>query len=88
MKIRLRTGEIAEACGIEGDLLTLSSPRAFAPGSPICFTAVFAGGEREFEGRTIGSKRLEDRRFEVRMRFVNLRRHDRELLLREMESSR
>ncbi len=40
--------------------------------------------ERSFEGRTIGSKRVEDGRFEVRMRFVNLRRADRELLLGEL----
>jgi hypothetical protein len=84
----LHTGEVAEACAIDGNLLTLSSPRAFPPGSPICFAAFFAGSERGFEGRTIASKRLDDRRFEVRMRLVNLRRHDRELLLREMEGAR
>jgi hypothetical protein len=87
MQIRLQTGELAEARAIDGNLLTLLSPRAFAPGSPIGFSAIFDDGERAFEGRTIESKRLGDQRFEVRMRFVNLRRHDRELLLRGMGSS-
>ena len=83
MKLRLATGEEGEATAIDGNLLTLLSPRAFAPGAPICFSTL-GEAERSFEGRTIGSKRLEDGRFEVRMRFVNLRREDREVLLREL----
>ncbi len=68
---------------MDGNLLTLLSPRAFAPGAPIRF-AILGEVERSFEGRTIASKRVEDGRFEVRMRFVNLRRPDRELLNREL----
>jgi hypothetical protein len=81
MKIRLESGEDAEARAFDGNLLTLLSPRAFAPGSPIRFVATPDGEERHFEGRAIGSKRIDDSHFEVRMRFVNLRRGDRELLL-------
>ncbi len=83
MKLRLATGEEGEATAIEGNLLTFLSPRAFAPGAPIRFSTL-GEAERSFEGRTIGSKRVEDGRFEVRMRFVNLRREDREVLLREL----
>jgi hypothetical protein len=88
MEIRLLTGEMAEARTVDGNLVTLLSPRAFAPGSPIGFSATFDEGERAFEGRTIASKRLDDQRFEVRMRLVNLRRDDRERLLRGIGSSR
>jgi len=80
LKIRLDSGEDAEARTFDGALLTLLSPRAFAPGAPIRFVLVLDGGERPFEGRTIGSKRVDEVRFEVRIRFVNLRRADRELL--------
>lgn len=83
MKLRLATGEEGEATAIDGNLLTFLSPRAFAPGAPIHFSTL-GEAERSLEGRTIGSKRVEDGRFEVRMRFVNLRREDREVLLREL----
>ncbi|KPK16655.1 MAG: hypothetical protein AMJ62_04755 [Myxococcales bacterium SG8_38] len=81
MQIRLETGEEAEAQAVDGSVLTLHSPRAFAPGSPIRFVARLEHEERHFEGRTVGSKRIDERRFEVRMRFVSLRRADREALV-------
>ncbi len=80
MKVRLETGEEAQAQRLEGNSLTLLSPRAFPPGSPIRFSTAEADEQRQFEGRTIGSKRAEEELFEVRLRFVNLRRRDRELL--------
>lgn len=87
MKLRLETGEEGDATAIDGDVLTLSSPRAFAPGAPIRFSASSGETVRSFEGRTIGSKRIDDGHFEVRMRFVNLRRVDREWLLQELPLS-
>ncbi len=80
MKLRLDSGEDAEACSFDGVVLTVLSPRAFAPGAPIRFSATAGGDARSFEGRTIGSKRVDDAHFEVRLRLVNLRRVDRELL--------
>jgi hypothetical protein len=80
VKIRLDSGEEAEATAFDGNLLTLRSPRAFAPGAPIRFKTADESA-RPFEGRSIGSKRIDDQRFKVRMRFVNLRRSDRELLI-------
>ncbi len=80
VKLLLDTGEDAEARTFDGALLTFSSPRAFAPGAPIRFTTTSEGDVRSFEGRALGSKRVDDARFEVRMRFVNLRRDDREFL--------
>jgi hypothetical protein len=76
----LESGEDAEAVAYDGNLLTLRSPRAFAPGSPIRFAAAADGEVRNFEGRAIGSRRIDDAHFEVRMRFVNLRRDDRDFL--------
>jgi len=84
MKVRFDTGDEGEATSIEGNVLTLSSPRAFAPGAPIRFCAAGGREARMFEGRTIGSKRVDGERFKVRMRFVNLRRTDRDALLREL----
>ena len=81
MKVRLDSGEDAEARTFDGVVFTVWSPRAFAPGAPICFSATAEGDTRHFEGRVMGSKRIDDTHFEVRLRFVNLRRADRELLV-------
>jgi len=81
MDVSLQTGRAAELLAVEGSIATLRSPSAFAPGSPMRFTAAFEKIERSYEGRAIGSKRQADQSFEVRMRFVNLRREDREALL-------
>ena len=80
MEARLESGEDVVLGSFDGAVLVLRSPRAFAPGSPIRFRTVSAEDSRAFEGRTIGSKRI-DEAFEVRLRLINLRRADRELLL-------
>jgi len=81
VKVRLESGEEAEARTLDGNVLTLRSPRAFAPGSPIRFSVTLDDQDpRSFEGRALGSKRTDDEGFDVRMRFVNLRRGDRERL--------
>jgi hypothetical protein len=88
MKVRLESGEQAEARGFDGNVLTLRSPRAFPPGSPIRFTvAVEEEVARSFEGRALGSRRADEIGFEVRMRFVSLRRVDREWLVARLGPS-
>ena len=82
MKLRLHSGEDVRSIRFDGNLLTLQSPRAYAPGAPIRLELLLDEERRSLEGRTIGSKRIEDGVFEVRLRFVNLRRADRELLAR------
>lgn len=84
MKLRLESGHDALGLRFDGKLLKLTSPLAFAPGSPIRFTAIVEAGERSFEGRVLGSKRMDEQGFEVRLRLVNLRRDDRELLLKNL----
>jgi len=86
VEIDLDGGDKAEIRSFQGNILAFLSPRAFAPGAPIRFGAVIGDRRRAFEGRSIGSRREEGDRFEVRMRFVNLRRDDREALLAAIES--
>jgi hypothetical protein len=81
MRVRLESGEEGEAAKLQSNVLTLLVPRAFAPGSPIRFVLFFDADERAFEGRTLGSKRVSAGCFEVRLRFVNLRKSERELLM-------
>ena len=87
MKIRLESGEEADAQRFDGTSLTMLSPRPFAPGSPIRFALADDGeaAARNLEGRTIGSKRVDDALFEVKLRFVNLRREERELLKQKVD---
>jgi hypothetical protein len=80
VKLRLDNGEEVTAVSFDGNLLTLHSPQPYAPGAPIKLTLLLEEEARPLEGRTIGSKRIEEGAFEVRLRFVNLRRADRELL--------
>lgn len=86
MKLRFESGQDGVGLAFDGNLMTLTSPVAFAPGSPIRFTSVGEHGHRSFEGRALGSKRLEGEQFEVRLRLVNLRRENRELLLRALRT--
>ncbi|MGB5812080.1 MAG: hypothetical protein WBG86_16210 [Polyangiales bacterium] len=81
MEVRFDDGQLGTARQLDGNILTLEGPRAFAPGAPIRFVASPLGEVRSYEGRTLGSKRLDDdERFVVRMRFVNLTREDRAML--------
>jgi len=81
VNLRLESGQDAVGLAFDGNLLTLTSPVAFAPGSPIRFSAIGEEGDRKLEGRVLRSKRVGQQQFEVRLRLVNLRREDRELLL-------
>ena len=81
MDISLDSGERAITTAFDGTVLSFLCSRAFAPGSPIAFRAELAGRTSAFEGRCLGSKRIDANRFEVRMRFVNLRRRSREAFI-------
>jgi hypothetical protein len=80
--MRIALGELeGEALSLEGEVLALVLPRAFAPGAPIAFSAELEGEAVSLHGKTIGSKKREDGRFDVRVRMTNLRRLDRERLV-------
>lgn len=78
-------GAEAFLVAFDGHVLSVDSPRPFAPGAPVSLAGRTAdgseGSEHRLEGRTIGSRRREDGRFEVRLRLVNLRRATRLALM-------
>ncbi|MGF1467911.1 MAG: hypothetical protein ACFCGT_17460 [Sandaracinaceae bacterium] len=78
-------GAEGEAVAFAGQVLHLHLPRAFAPGAPVRVRVDVAGEALGLEGKTIGSKRLDEGRFHVRVRLVNLRRAQREALVRAAE---
>jgi hypothetical protein len=78
--LRLSDGEFAEGVDLEGEKFALVSPRAFAPGAPVEMTAELAEGELQLVGKSLGSKRRSDGRFDVRVRLINLRREQRQQL--------
>jgi hypothetical protein len=94
VRVALPDGALGEAVRFEAEVLHLILPRAFAPGAPLPLRAVLGdrgagdpgagdsgvGEPLELAGKTLGSKRREDGRFDVRARLVSLRRTDRERL--------
>lgn len=75
MKVTLREGE-GVLLGYAKNVVELVAPGPYAPGAP----AHFEIGDLALEGRSLGSKRLSDGRFQVRFRLITLRREDRERL--------
>lgn len=76
--MKLTVGEASgEAVRFEDGVLHAVIDRAFAPGAPLNISI----GEMALDGKTIGSKRRDDGRFDVRIRLRNVRREDRALLL-------
>ncbi len=64
----------------EEPLMTLLSPKAFSPGQPLPLTIIAGDTELVLQAKTVGSKRAPDNRYVVRIRIVNLRRSERNLL--------
>jgi len=62
-----------EAVGFEGETLHLVLDRPVAPGTPVAVRV----GDLDLRGKSLGSKRRPDGRFDVRLRLVSLRREDR-----------
>lgn len=75
--VELASGDRGEALSWSRDVLHLALPRAFAPGAPIAFTIELEGTAMALTGKTIGSKKREDGRFDVRARLISPRREDR-----------
>ncbi len=80
MPITLARGGDGSAESVDGEVLTCVVSRAFAPGAPVDFTVRIGAGELTLGGKSLGSRRRDDGRFDVRFRLVNLRREDREAL--------
>jgi hypothetical protein len=69
------------AIGMQGEILALVSPKAFAPGQPLSFRLAADHGGAEILGKSLGSKRRSDGLFDVRVRLINLHRSMRTLLV-------
>lgn len=80
-QVELAVGGQGEAVRFEREVLHLVLPRAFAPGAPIAFRATLGDDEVALTGKSLGSKKREDGRFDVRLRMTNLRREDRARLV-------
>lgn len=77
---RVSTGEQGTVSDFEEPVMTLLSRKAFSPGQPLALTLVAGDTRLVLQGKTIGSKRYLDDRYLVRVRVVNLRRAERNLL--------
>jgi hypothetical protein len=69
-----------EAVGFDGQFLAIRLPKAFAPGQPLVVKFADTGAPIRLEGRSVGSKRVDDDRFEIRMRLVSPRREHQAIL--------
>jgi hypothetical protein len=65
----------AETVSLAGEILHVIADAAFAPGTPL--SLAIEELERTAQGKTIGSKRRDDGRYDVRLRLVSSRREDR-----------
>jgi hypothetical protein len=75
-------GELLELAGLQ---LRLRSPKAFPPGQPLTLQLA---PDVTLEARTIGSKRLDEVSFELRVRLINMRKETREALERALVAPR
>jgi hypothetical protein len=69
------------ATGLQGEIVALITPNAFAPGQPLTFTLPVEHGGAEIQGKSLGSKRRADGQFDVRVRLINVHRSMRERLV-------
>ncbi|UJR80722.1 hypothetical protein [Sandaracinus amylolyticus] len=78
--VTITQGGQGDALAFAGEVLHVAIDRAYAPGAPVSITLARDEGTLSLSGKTIGSKRREDGRFDVRVRLVSLRRDDRATL--------
>ena len=79
----LPSGGLLQLCRFENNVLEVRSDKAYPPGAPISFT----WRENTLEGRSIGSKRVADDAFSVRIRMVSLKRTERDALLETLSDA-
>lgn len=77
---RFATGEEGEAVGFDGSVVELVCVGAYAPGQPVELVVLLPDGPLALRGKSRGSRRREDGRFDVRLRPGALRREERERL--------
>lgn len=80
IRFSISTGEEGTVRDFEDPVMTLLSPKAFSPGQPLELTLIAGDTRLVLQGKTIGSKRELDDGYIVRVKAVNLRRIERNLL--------
>jgi hypothetical protein len=81
MSVPVRLGaEPLELIAWDGKLFTLTSARAFAPGQPMALTVDLNPPCGGLDLKSIGSRKRDDGRFEVRARAMTLAKSTRERL--------
>lgn len=73
----LADGARGLAVGYDGAVLELVCERAHPPGRPLELTLELGDAVIALRGKSAGSRRREDQRFDVRLRLHSLRREDR-----------
>lgn len=87
LKAETEAGATVEVAAFDGNFSTFHSPRAYVPGQPVTLEVALETPCR-VEGRTIGSRRIAEGVFEIRIRLVSLTRDTRERMLAAMSDSR
>ena len=73
-------GAHAEVATYALGVLHLVCDRAYPPGQPLAFTLSLGESQLDLQGKSAGSKRRPDQRFDVRIRLSSLRREARSQL--------
>jgi hypothetical protein len=79
--IRFADGASGVAVGYDGAVIHMICERAHPPGRPLEITVTAAEQSICVRGKSAGSKRRDDGRFDVRLRLHSLRREEREQLV-------
>ena len=74
------SGEPAEARAFDGGTLQALTSTALAPGQRTEVCVVLSDRSVTAAAKSLGSRRRDDGRFEVRLRLLSLRREDRDAL--------
>lgn len=77
VEVRVIGGGGGHATAFAGEVLTLAISEPQATGRPVEVTLALADGELCLRGKSRGSRRREDGRFDVSLRLVALRREER-----------
>jgi hypothetical protein len=76
---RGKNGDEMQLVGFDGKLFELNGPRAFAPGNPLVIELALGSGHT-LELKSIGSKKRDDGRFDIRARATTLTKGARDAL--------
>jgi hypothetical protein len=80
LALALSDGERGRALAYADGVLRMVCERAHPTGQPLSLTLHAPGGELSLQGKSAGSKRRQDGRFDVQLKLVSLRREQRSAL--------